>query len=256
MPSRPGASPGRERRRDDAALAVGLHGRLVPLVVRLSTRRCASSRARSTVAGRRRGADRGWASATRRTSRPGAGAPGPSTTTSASTRCCGCRCRDRWPTWPTVFGQRKYARRVTRPVRRFATVILVDPRGWMLLQERDEHAPIDPERWGLVGGHVEDGEDFEPAAHRELAEETGAGRAGPRACGGTFTVHEADDHDGGRTSARPRPPTRDVVCGEGRQIVFVDAGRGTRRCPLTRGRGDRGPAVPRLAGVRQSGPVT
>src|SRR5688572_20897490 len=57
--------------------------------------------------------------------------------------------------------------------RRFAGVILVDRRGWILLQERDEHPRIDPEKWGLAGGHVEPGEDFEPAAHRELEEETG-----------------------------------------------------------------------------------
>lgn len=56
---------------------------------------------------------------------------------------------------------------------RFASVVLVDRRGWLLLQERDEHPAIDPEKWGLVGGHVEDGEDDEPAAYRELAEETG-----------------------------------------------------------------------------------
>ena len=42
---------------------------------------------------------------------------------------------------------------------RFASVLLVDRRGWLLLQERDEHPVIDPEKWGFVGGHVEDGED-------------------------------------------------------------------------------------------------
>ena len=61
----------------------------------------------------------------------------------------------------------------------FAGVILVDRRGWILLQERDEFPAIDPEKWGLVGGHVEDGEDVEAAAYRELLEETGrVARAG------------------------------------------------------------------------------
>ena len=54
-----------------------------------------------------------------------------------------------------------------------AVVLLVDARGWVLLQERDAGAPRAPDQWGMVGGHVEDGEDFEPAAYRELAEETG-----------------------------------------------------------------------------------
>ncbi len=49
----------------------------------------------------------------------------------------------------------------------------MDRRGWLLLQERDEHAPVAPNKWGLVGGKVEEGEDFETAAYRELAEETG-----------------------------------------------------------------------------------
>ena len=115
---------------------------------------------------------------------------------------------------------------MTTPERRFATVLLVDARGWVLLQERDEHAPIDPDTWGLVGGHVEEGEDVETAVHRELAEETGL-TAGPaeatRALSlwRTFTVHDSDDEMAvfaGATTAADA----DVVCGEGRQIVFVD----------------------------------
>lgn len=41
------------------------------------------------------------------------------------------------------------------------------------MQERDEHPVNDSEKWGMVGGDGEDGEDDESAAYRELAEETG-----------------------------------------------------------------------------------
>ncbi len=109
---------------------------------------------------------------------------------------------------------------------RFACVILVDPRGRLLLQERDEHPVIDPEKWGLVGGHVEDGEEYEPAAYRELEEETGV-RLGP----GTLRLwrelpvfHEAyGTLDTTRVYvARTHLTDADIVVGEGRQIVFVD----------------------------------
>jgi 8-oxo-dGTP diphosphatase len=111
-------------------------------------------------------------------------------------------------------------------LRRFATVLLVDRRGWLLLQERDEHAPIDPDRWGLVGGHVEEGEAVDDAVHRELAEETGlvAGPGTPTpglTPWRTFVVHDSDDEMAvylGATTATDA----DVVCGEGRQIVFVE----------------------------------
>ena len=54
-----------------------------------------------------------------------------------------------------------------------AVVFLVDARGHVLLQHRDEHAPRAANQWGMVGGHVEPGEDFDMAVRRELLEETG-----------------------------------------------------------------------------------
>src|SRR3546814_17619096 len=57
-------------------------------------------------------------------------------------------------------------------MRRFASVLLVDRRGWLLLQERDEFPEIDPECWCCPGGHMEAGATALDAAHREFAEET------------------------------------------------------------------------------------
>jgi 8-oxo-dGTP diphosphatase len=112
---------------------------------------------------------------------------------------------------------------------RLSVVLLVDPRGWVLLQERDEHAPIAPDQWGMVGGHVEDGEDFEPAAYRELEEETGV-----RLTQGALQLWADEElaFDGASAANRYTiwvAPTGltddDIVVGEGRRIVFVDPDR-------------------------------
>ena len=108
---------------------------------------------------------------------------------------------------------------------RIAVVLLVDPRGHVLLQHRDEHAPQAANLWGLVGGHVEPGEDFDTAVHRELLEETGV-RTGP----GDLVLWEDTEFtysDGHHShyriyAGRVDLTDDDIVLGEGRAIVFVD----------------------------------
>jgi len=98
----------------------------------------------------------------------------------------------------------------------------VDQRGWLLLQERDEHAPVDPERWSLVGGGIEPGESGPAAARRELEEETTLVHDDLQALGEhvlACSVH-GQDHVALFT-ARTTATDADVDCREGRRIVFV-----------------------------------
>ncbi len=111
---------------------------------------------------------------------------------------------------------------------KLAVILLVERRGWVLLQERDEFAPRAANQWGMVGGHVEDGEDFEPAAYRELKEETSVDLPP-----GSLTLwREAeftypDGHRGNYRvyAAAVELTDADIVVGEGRRIVFVEPTR-------------------------------
>ena len=104
-----------------------------------------------------------------------------------------------------------------------ALVGLLDSRGWLLLQERDEHAPVDPNKWSLVGGGVEPGETSAAAAQRELAEETGIVCDYLVSLGSHVlpcVVHGEDRVD---LYTAQMPLTDDhVECHEGRQMVFVE----------------------------------
>jgi 8-oxo-dGTP diphosphatase len=108
----------------------------------------------------------------------------------------------------------------------FAGVVLVDRRGWILLQERDEFPAIDPEKWGLAGGHLEPGEDAKLGALRELLEETGI-RLDPgdlQLWRAIEVFHEAYGSDDRMHvfAAHVDLGDADIVCGEGRQIVFLE----------------------------------
>jgi 8-oxo-dGTP diphosphatase len=121
-------------------------------------------------------------------------------------------------------------------VRRFASILLVDPRGWVLLQERDEHPVIDPGCWGFVGGHVDRGEEPDSAAYRELLEETGLQVEPPalelwREISIYHAAYESFD-DVFVYTAPTTVTDADIVLGEGRQIVFVDPAT-LDRLPLT-----------------------
>ncbi len=110
-------------------------------------------------------------------------------------------------------------------MQRFSSIIIVDPRGWVLLQERDEHPLIDPERWGFVGGHVDEGESYEHAAYRELEEETGLRLTAGLERWDTFAVrhdHKDTEDEFALFVMGADLTDADIVLGEGRQIVFVD----------------------------------
>ncbi|SDJ79327.1 ADP-ribose pyrophosphatase YjhB, NUDIX family [Nocardioides sp. YR527] len=108
----------------------------------------------------------------------------------------------------------------------FAAVILVDRRGWVLLQERDERPVIAPEKWAFCGGHLEAGENPLAGAVRELEEETEV-RISPDDLQllGVHDVHHPETGTDDKLhlyAAGIDLTDADIVCHEGRQIVFVD----------------------------------
>ena len=101
-------------------------------------------------------------------------------------------------------------------------LLLIDDRGWILLQLRDGNG-LYPYHWATVGGAVEDGETLEAAIRREVDEETGYKLTVPPTFGSTATlvlpngqVRQATLFFARYDSVQP------IGCLEGLQITFVD----------------------------------
>lgn len=105
-----------------------------------------------------------------------------------------------------------------------------------MAEPRDEHAQMDPNKWGLVGGSVEPHESDPDAARRELAEETGISQALVPL--GNYVLPcslEGQEGHFAVFTARTSATDADVECTEGRQIVFIAPGDTDLRCAYCRG---------------------
>ncbi len=109
-----------------------------------------------------------------------------------------------------------------RFARRIASLLVVDKRGYLLLQLRDNKPGIfAPGKWCVPGGGIEPGEDERTAVVRELREETGLLFEKVE----FYRRFEAQE-EGGLVEEHYFYTTTDftdadVVVGEGQAIVFV-----------------------------------
>jgi 8-oxo-dGTP diphosphatase len=102
-------------------------------------------------------------------------------------------------------------------VRKVAAMLIVNARGELLLQLRDDKREIRfPNHWGVIGGSVEPGESFEQAVVREALEEIEV----------TFTdyeywdTHRTPGYEIAMFAARLEPPAGALVLHEGQRVEF------------------------------------
>jgi len=107
--------------------------------------------------------------------------------------------------------------------RTVATVglLLIDDRGWILLQLRDDHGTY-PFHWATVGGAVEADETLEAAVRREVYEETGYRLSTPIGSGSKATINTPNGQRHATLFFAKYDGSQPICCHEGLQITFVD----------------------------------
>jgi 8-oxo-dGTP diphosphatase len=128
-----------------------------------------------------------------------------------------------------------------------AAVFLVDHRGWVLMQHRDDRPGVNnPGCWAVPGGGLEPGESPEQAARREFWEETGC-RLGAI----TFLCSDVVPWPDGTRHRRTffwsvYDGVQELECHEGQALEFMPINR-SLRLRLSPGVGDLLPRASALA---------
>ena len=101
-------------------------------------------------------------------------------------------------------------------------MLLIDDRGWILLQLRDGRGTY-PYHWATVGGAVEPGETIDAALRREVYEETGYTLSHPVRVGSRGIIVLPGGQRRRATLFVARyDPAQPIACHEGLRITFVD----------------------------------
>ena len=108
--------------------------------------------------------------------------------------------------------------RLVPPLVKVAAMLFVNAKGELLLQLRDDKPEIRfPNHWGVIGGHVEDGETFEDGLVREVSEEIELDARTYE----YWDTHESAGYSIAMFAARLDEPAEALTLHEGQRVEYV-----------------------------------